>query len=545
MLNSIRKRLIFSFVLMAAIIIFICTSFFTYEMISGIENQMKADGITLANNIGANIEKAGIKNIDKIQDIIDGIYERADGRLWYVGVVSRDKILVAGTSKDSIGQKIDSGELDNEFQGKTIGSIYEWKGTPAYNVGVPIKDGNNIVYVLSVGISIDNMQKTIRNTIMESIIYAIALLIIAAIAGTFIGRRIAKPIESIKDTVEKIGKGDLTAEYKVLGKDEIGTLAAVSEETTKGFRELVRKTKVISESLSNLSENIKEGGTTVALSSEEIATSVTSVSQEGVKQAESLEGVVTLLESFSKDLDNVQNELKLLAEVGNDIKKDTNVGADTINKLSTTIDEMFDSFLIARNKVGNLDKTISQINSIVDVINGVAKQTNLLALNASIEAARAGDAGKGFSVVAEEIRKLAEEVLKSSKSITQLINSVMKENKEVFNTTELVTKIVEESKNDIGDVTTSFKEVIKKVNEIPREIDKVSMVLQGTMEGRDDILDTVENIASKSQEISALSEEVTASTEEQAAITNELAVTSKKLVNIAAVLERSIANFNV
>lgn len=121
----------------------------------------------------------------------------------------------------------------------------------------------------------------------------------------------------------------------------------------------------------------------------------------------------------------------------------------------------------------------------------------------------------------------------------------MKENKEVFNTTELVTKIVEESKNDIGNVTTSFKEVIEKVNDIPREIDKVSVVLQGTMVGRNEILDTVENIASKSQEISALSEEVTASTEEQAAITNELALTSKKLVNIATVLERSIANFNV
>lgn len=545
MLNSIRKRLIFNFVLIAGIIIFICTSFFTYEMINGIQNQMRADGITLAKNIEANIEKTGIKNIDKIQDIIDGIYERAEGQLWYVGIVSKDKILIAGTSKDSIGEKIDSEELNNAFKGKTMGNIYEWKGTPAYNVSVPIKDGNNVVYVLSVGISVDNMQKTIRNTIIISIIYATAILILAAIAGTFIGRRIAKPIESIKETIEKIGEGDLNAEYQVTSKDEIGRLAEVSKETTKGFRELVRKTKVISESLSNLSENIKEGGTTVALSSEEIAASVTSVSQEGIKQAESLEGAVTLLESFSKDLDNVENELKLLAEVGNHIKNDTNVGAETINKLAATIDEMFNSFLIARNKVENLDNTISQINSIADVINGVANQTNLLALNASIEAARAGDAGKGFSVVAEEIRKLAEEVLKSSKSITQLINEVMKETTEVSNTTELVTKIVEESKNDIVDVTTSFKGVIEKVNDIPREINKVRVVLQGTMEGRDEILDTVENIASKSQEISALSEEVTASTEEQAAITNELAITSKKLINIASVLEKSVANFNV
>lgn len=545
MFNSIRKRLIFNFVLIAAIIILSCTSFFTYQMIKGIENQMKADGITLANNIRANIEKAGIKNIDKIQDIIDGIYEHAHGELWYVGVVSKDKTLVAGTSKDSIGQKIDTEEIESVFEGKTSGNIYEWKGTPAYNVGVPIKDGNNVAYSLSVGISVDNMQKAIRDTIIKSVIYAVAVLILAAIAGIVIGKRIAKPIESIKATVERIGKGDLTAEYEVAGKDEIGRLAAVSKESTKNIRELIRKTKVISESLSNLSENIKEGGTTVASSSEEIAASVTSVSQEGIKQTESLEEAVRLLESFSVDLDKVENELSLLAEVGNTIKEDTNVGSETINKLANTINEMFNSFLIAKNKVENLDKTISQINSIVDVINGVANQTNLLALNASIEAARAGDAGKGFSVVAEEIRKLAEAVLKSSKSITQLINTVMKETDDVFNTTELVTKIVEESKNDIDDVTTSFKGVIEKVNNIPREINKVRVVLQGTMEGRNEILDTVESIASKSQEVSALSEEVTASTEEQAAITNELSITAKKLVNIASVLEKNVSNFNV
>ena len=102
MFSSIRKRLIFNFVLIAAIIILICTSFLTYQMINGIQNQMKADGITLANNIRANIEKTGIKNIDKIQDIVDGIYDYSDGQLCYIDVVSKDRTLVAGTSKDFI-----------------------------------------------------------------------------------------------------------------------------------------------------------------------------------------------------------------------------------------------------------------------------------------------------------------------------------------------------------------------------------------------------------------------------------------------------------
>lgn len=545
MFNSIRKRLVFNFVLIAAIIILICTSFFTYQMINGIQNQMKADGITLVNNVRASIEKAGIKNIDKIQDIIDATYEYADGGLWYIGITGKDKTLIAGTSKESIGEKIDSSGSDSVFEGNTDSYIYEWQGKPAYNVSVPIKDGNSVVYSLSIGISVDNMQKAIKTTIIKSAICAIAALILSAIMGIYIGRRIAKPIEIIKEAIEKAGDGDFTAEYEITGKDEIGKLAAASAKTRKSMRELARKTKVISESLSNLSRNIESGGNTVAISSEEIAASVANVSQEGIKQAEALEEAVRLLESFSIDLDNVDNNLTLLADGGRIIKEDTNKGAETINKLADTIDDMLSSFLESKVKIGNLDKTISQINSIVDVINGVAKQTNLLALNASIEAARAGEAGKGFSVVAEEIRKLAEEVLKSSKSITGLINTVMKETHEVSSTTELVTQIVEDSRVNINNVTASFKGVISKVNNIPNDINKVHMVLKETMNGRDKILGTVENIASKSQEISSLSEEVTASTEEQAAITNELSVTAKKLVNISKVLEKNVSDFKI
>ncbi|NRT74927.1 methyl-accepting chemotaxis protein [Clostridium beijerinckii] len=545
MFNSIRKRLIFNFVLIAAIITLICITFFSYQMVNGIQNQMKADGIILVNNIKANIESIGVTNTDKIQGIIDQTYKYSDGELCYIGVISSDKTLVAGTSKESIGEKIDSTGLDAVFKGDTGAYMYEWKGTPAYNVTVPVKDGDDIGYALSIGISVDNMQKSIRSTIIKSIIYAIVVLILAAVAGVYIGRRIAKPIEIIKDVIEKAGNGDFTAEYKITGKDEIGKLAAASSKTRKSMRELVRKTKVISESLAKLSKDIEIGGSTVASSSEEIATSVTNVSQEGIKQAEALEEAVSLLESFSVDLDNVDNKLKLLADGGKVIKEDTNKGVETINKLANTIDDMLNSFSVSRAKVENLDNTISQINSIVDVINGVAKQTNLLALNASIEAARAGEAGKGFSVVAEEIRKLAEEVLNSSKSITQLIDTVMKETHDVSNTTEAVTKIVKESKNDINTVTNSFEGVISKVNNIPSDINMVHVVLQETMKGRNKILNTVENIASKSQEISALSEEVTAATEEQAAITNEFSMTAKKLVNISSVLEKDILNFRI
>ncbi len=545
MFNSIRKKLIFNFVLMAGIIILICNSFSIYQIVLGIQNQMKYDGITLANNISVSIQNAGINNIEERQAIIDQTYQDAKGNLYYIGVVSKDRVLIAGTSKDAIGQKIDTAEIDTVFKGNTTSYMNKWEGTPAYNVTVPIKEGDTVVSSVSIGISVSNMEKSINKDIIKSIIVGILILILAAIIGTIIGKRIAKPIESIKDTVERIGNGDLTAEYEIRGNDEIGKLATVSQETIKNIRELVRKIKSISGGLNNISEHISNDGQEIARASEEIAVSVSNVSEEGIKQTESLDDAVKLLEDFSLDLNNVNSKLAQLADGGENIKEDANKGAKKIKNLSDSIDEMQNSFALVKNKVEDLDESISQINSIVDVINSVASQTNLLALNASIEAARAGDAGRGFSVVAEEIRKLAEEVLTSSKDITQLVNKVMKETRDVSDTTEFATKIVEESKENVEDAIISFNGVIDKVTNIPKEISVVNEVLQKTMKGRDNILATVETIASNSEEMSSLSEEVTAMTEEQAAVTNEMSITSKKLMNITSVLEKSISNFKV
>lgn len=545
MFKSIRKKIIFNFVVMAAIILIIDTTFSTYQMITGLQNQMKYDGSNLANIIKINIESAGTDNISKIQSIVDETYDHSEGNLFYIGVVSPDRTLVAGTSKDSIGQKIDSKELENVFKGNTEAFMNEWKNTPAYNVTVPIKQGEKVVLSVSVGISVNNMENTITNSIIKAIIAGIIILIFVAVAGVMVGKRIAEPIESIEHTVGEIGKGDLTAEYTIKGKDEIGRLAYASNETTKMLRVLIKKIKSISLSLNNLSNEISNGGEEVAAASEEIVVAVTSVSERGIKQTEDLSDALVILEDFSSDLNNVSGKLLKLAENGEEIKSDSTKGAENITNLSNTIEDMQKSFHIVRDKVENLDESISQINSIVDVINSVAKQTNLLALNASIEAARAGESGKGFSVVAGEIKKLAEEVLTSAKNITGLVNKVMDETKDVSETTDLAANIVEGSKENIEQSVSAFKEVINKVNNIPVKINEVNEVLQKTMKGKDKILSTVENIASNSEEIASLSEEVTASTEEQAAITNGMAITAKKLLNMSKALEKNTLDFKV
>ncbi|MBX4263756.1 methyl-accepting chemotaxis protein [Clostridium estertheticum] len=546
MFKSIRKNLIFNFVVMATIILIINTTFLTYQIVTGLQNQMKYDGSNLANIIKTSIENAGIDNIGKIQSIVDETYDQSEGNLLYIGVASPDRTLVAGTSKDSIGQKIDAKELENVFKGKTEAFMFEWKNTPAYNVAVPIKQGEKVILSVSVGISVNNMENAIRSGIVKAIIGSIIILMIVTAFGIIIGKRIGEPIESLERTLGEVGKGDLTAEYKVVKrKDEIGRLAYTSSETTKNIRELIKKIKSISLSLNTISQDISNGGEEVASASEEIATAVTSVSQQGRNQTKALSDALKILEDFSSDLNNVSGKLVKLAQDGEEIKNDSTKGAENITSLSNTIEDMQKSFHTVRNKVENLDETISQINSIVDVINSVAKQTNLLALNASIEAARAGESGKGFSVVAGEIKKLAEEVLTSAKNITGLVNKVMKETRDVSETTDFAANIVAGSKENIEESVSAFREVINKVNNIPVKINEVNEVLQRTMKGKDKILSTVERIASNSEEISSLSEEVTASTEEQAAITNEIAIRAKKLLNMANALEKNTSSFKV
>lgn len=546
MFKSIRKNLIFNFVVMATIILIINTTFSSYQIITGLQNQMKYDGSNLANIIKTSIENAGIDNIGKIQSIVDETYDQSEGNLFYIGVTLPNRTLIAGTSKDSIGQKIDSKELESVFKGNTESYMFKWKNTPAYDVTVPIKQGEKVVLSVSVGISVNNMENAIRSGIVKAIIVSIIILMIVTAFGIIIGKRIGEPIESLERTLGEVGKGDLTAEYTVVKrKDEIGRLAYTSSETTKSIRELIKKIKSISLSLNNISQDISNGGEEVASASEEIAAAVTHVSHKGIKQTEALSDALEILEDFSSDLNNVSGKLVKLAQNGEEIKEESTKGAENINSLSNTIEDMQKSFHIVRNKVGNLDEVISQINSIVDVINSVAKQTNLLALNASIEAARAGESGRGFSVVAGEIKKLAEEVLDSAKNITGLVNKVMEETRDVSETTDFAANKVEESKGTIEESVSAFREVINKVNNIPVKINEVNEVLQSTMKGKDKILSTMESIASNSEEMSSLSEEVTASTEEQAATTNEIAITANKLLNMANDLEKNASSFKV
>jgi methyl-accepting chemotaxis protein len=390
-------------------------------------------------------------------------------------------------------------------------------------------------------------------TVLRRIIPQEYILIFTGILGIIIGmilafvisKSLTTEIRTLAATARIVAEGDLTKDVPVNTSDEVGELAAAFNQMLASLREIVREVKTTSGAVTTSAVALSASAEEMNSSTEEIAATVEQIA----KGAEHQAGLVDQTSKVIRELANAVAEIASRAKSAAEAAAEAGYTAQTGGKSAQeAMDKMKGVFSIIEGAAGgvkNFSEKTQQIGSIVDVITKIAQQTNLLALNATIEAARAGEAGRGFAVVADEVRKLANEAGTSAEKIAELIKQVQTENTKVAASMEIATREVTSGREVLSYTSDALEDIVRVVVEEVKKVQEISALTQQQTQGAQELVKTIDDIAKVAEDNAASTEEASAATTEQTASMEQMARSAQELSGLADKLKTLVARFNV
>lgn len=349
-------------------------------------------------------------------------------------------------------------------------------------------------------------DSSFAKTLLASI--AALALLLGAVAAWIITRQIVIPLQHVLKDVDRIASGDLSQDLEVNRRDELGELQKSLQQMTTSLRELIGgisgsviQIASAAEELSAVTEQTSAGVNSQKIETDQVATAMnemTSTVQEVARNAEEASDAAAAADQQAREGDKVVGEAvaqieRLAMEVGN----------------STVA-------------MSNLREESDKIGGVLDVIKAVAQQTNLLALNAAIEAARAGEAGRGFAVVADEVRSLAQRTQQSTEEIEKLISRLQSGTQEVSDVMESSRILTDSSVELTRRAGTSLENITRTVSTIQLMNQQIASAAEQQSAVAEEINRSVLNVRDISEQTAGASDETAASSIELARLSHEL-----------------------
>ncbi|MTI47586.1 MAG: methyl-accepting chemotaxis protein [Firmicutes bacterium] len=384
------------------------------------------------------------------------------------------------------------------------------------------------------------------DVILKTTLYiAILAFILATIAAIVISYKATKPIKMLMKSFANAANGDLTTRVNIGSKDEFGQIGKSFNSMLEGINNLIKDIKTSSHTVLNTSISLGDITTQTTQATREVSRTIEEIASSTSSQAKDTENGVLRINEISERIESVSTTTDYMSEISYETNNLTNRGLDIVKTLTEKSTKTADASKKVNEIVINVDKSTSEIGVISETISKIAEQTNLLALNAAIEAARAGEHGKGFAVVADEVRKLAEESSEATNDIKELIASIQNQSKTAVKSMDETRVTVSEQDVVVKETEDIFNQILVSVKSL---IEKVAEINESSLEMReqkDTIVDVMENISAVSEQTSAATQEVSASTEEQLASIEEVETHTQQLEDLAHQLEESINKFSV
>ncbi|MDQ2086004.1 methyl-accepting chemotaxis protein [Herbivorax sp. ANBcel31] len=384
------------------------------------------------------------------------------------------------------------------------------------------------------------------NTIKNSVMFFIAICIIFSIIFSYlISMSISFPLKNMGKLINEGKEGNLAHDIEDNSRDEIA-------DVIRGFNHMIKNIRKLIGQVSNSSQKVIKNSLLVNTASEkskiaskQISEVMNQVAIGASEQAENSSSGVESINVLSEDINKVDKNMDFVAETANGTKQ---LSHNALNIVKTLNEKAFQTSSASGQvikDINNLSKDMEQIVKIIKTISTIADQTNLLSLNASIEAAKAGEAGRGFSVVANEVKKLADQSKESSKEIKIIIDGILQKTDNTTKVAHNANEFMEEQLNIVKETDNSFKSIHKSMESLIERVDNVSQSIKSALESKKDTSESIQNISAISQETASIAEEVSATTQEQVASSEELSQLSKNLDEMSKKLNESISVFKI
>ena len=399
--------------------------------------------------------------------------------------------------------------------------------------------------------SIENAQAALKRgeedinaSIRNMTLVCIAIIVFLTLVVFTITKGITTPLNTVMDVCGKLHNGDFRHEpVNIARADEFGDMMRVIAQMRETINKLMRQTSVTTEQLAASSEELTASAHQSAQASEQVAQSVTNSASAVVEQQQQVSDAMDAIDDAIVSINRLNDTAAEVAKQADASNQQAVTGSKAIDSAVSqilSVEQIVNTSAATVDKLGQRSKEIGQI---VETISGIADQTNLLALNAAIEAARAGEQGRGFAVVADEVRKLAEESQAAAQRISSLIGAIQTDTDDAVKSMHDGSVAVKEGTRSVEELKSTFDTICTASDGVMQRTRDMSTDLTNVMTNTQTIKDRSNRISANSAKVSTEMESVSAASQEQSASSEEIASASDSLASLAQDLQSSLQKF--
>ncbi len=400
-------------------------------------------------------------------------------------------------------------------------------------------------WILVLSMPEEELYAPLKALLWKQIIVAMIAIIMVIIGISFYARFITRNINEVKRLSDLMANGDLRAQITIKSRDEFGQMGHNFNTMINNLRQLLHKIIDNSQQVAAASQQLTASAHETAKATEDITITIQNISANVADQVVYTNKTTNSVNDISTKFIHINNEMQAVTDMTGKANNKAVEGHEVVAHVIQQMNLIENKISTATEVVNVLGNKSREIDNIISLITNIAGQTNLLALNAAIEAARAGEQGRGFAVVADEVRKLAEQSEAAAKQISYIIREIQKETNTTVKVMGESTSSVQEGIVMVNAAEKTFAEIEQAIQTMSVQTQRISHDITGISNDSVVIVQSVTRVAHSLQETNDSTQSVAATTEEQNAAMEEIQSAAAILAQMAEELDESINHFKL